>query len=166
MTPSAEHRGRPPGELGPRLLFARLTETLNQFVEEYRLHHPNDKVSEEWSVKDVLCHITYWHQYYAENLATEAKGIAFVFRNIRGSQINQTGVESLRSYSDEQIVGRLTAGHKMLKRSVYSGKVTQMTYRKGAKPYSLSEFLDIIDRHIQRHTAAMKKAKKARSADE
>ena len=58
--------------------FENLTSSVSEFKNEYKLHYPNDPMSETWSVRDVLCHLTYWHRYYLKNLTAESKGSSFI----------------------------------------------------------------------------------------
>ena len=53
--------------------FMKLSDSLDWFMKEYKLHYPTDKMSDVWSVKDILCHITYWHRYYVKNLTSEER---------------------------------------------------------------------------------------------
>ncbi len=140
--------------------FAKLTESVNRFNEEYKLHYPSDRMSDIWSVKDILCHITYWHRYYAKNLATEAKGESFIMPKTKLYLMNQKGVEKMRPFSDEKLFAILEKAHKELEKVALSGKVKQMTYWEGREPYTLLRFLELVERHIGAHTRGIRKKRK------
>jgi uncharacterized damage-inducible protein DinB len=142
---------------------ADLSESIDGFIEEYKHHYSTDSMSELWSVKDVLCHITYWHRYYAENLAAEARGGSHIMPKTKLYLMNQKGVEEMRPYSDKKLFILLTRAHKKLAKAVLSGKVIQMTYWEGRKPYSLLTFLEIVDRHIGSHTRGIRKKRKIKN---
>jgi len=72
--------------------FAQLTNSIHMFKDEYKLHYPTDPMSDIWKVKDILCHITYWHEYYVKNLKAEAKGTSFVMPK---TKINLRGLRAL-----------------------------------------------------------------------
>lgn len=139
--------------------FAGLTDSINQFKKEYKLHYPTDRMSDIWSVKDILCHITYWHRYYAKNLSAQASGRSYVFPRIPFYELNQRGVEKLRSHSDKNLFAMLTKANNKLKKVILSGKVHQITYRVGTV-YTIDRFLFIIDRHIRSHTRQVGRKRK------
>jgi hypothetical protein len=139
---------------------ADLTESIKRFKKEYQLHYSTDAMSDIWSVKDILCHITFWHRYYAKNLEAEAKGSTYIMPKTKLYLMNQKGVEKMHPYSDEKLFTMLAKAHNHLKKVVFSGKVTQMTYWEGRKPYSLLQFLELINHHIQAHTRGIGRKRK------
>ncbi len=147
-------------------LLETLTESINRFLSEYALHDPADKATAEWSAKDVLCHITYWHEYYAKNLDAEAHGKKFIFPDLTYYELNWRGVLMLRPYADTKLIGMLTNANKRLVETIMSGKVTEMTYRQGSKPYPINQFLEVITGHIHGHTDEIRKSKRDPNATE
>ena len=139
--------------------FTLLTNSIDRFKEEYKLHYPSDRMSDIWSVKDILCHITYWHQYYARNLSAQASGRSYVFPHIPFYELNQRGVEKLRSHSDENLFAMLTKANNKLKKVILCGKVKQITYRVGTV-YTFDRFLFIVNRHIRSHTRQVGRKRK------
>lgn len=140
--------------------FEKLTSSVNGFKNEYKLHYPDDPMSDIWSVRDILCHITYWHRYYVKNLAAEAKRKSYVLPKEPYYKLNQDGVEKMRPISDEKLIAMLTSANKRLGEIVLSGKVKQMTYREGNSPYTILNFLEMINSHIQAHTRGIKRKRK------
>jgi hypothetical protein len=141
-------------------LLETLTESVNRFIDEYNRHDPTEKVTDEWSIKDVLCLVTYWHEYYAKNLDAEAHGKKFIFPDLTFYELNWRGILLFRPYADNKLIGMLTNAQKRLVETVLTGKVDGMTYRHGSKPYSIARFLEMITGYINGHTESLQKSKK------
>ena len=140
-------------------LFRSLTETVEAFLQELKRHNLHDKATEKWTVKDVLCHIAFWHNYYAENyssLAADEKPDVFVSKG--GSTRNQKGVDKLNRKSKKYLITLLKESQKSLYESIVLKKVPQMTY-VAPKIYSTKEFLEVVIGHIKRHTIQVRRAK-------
>lgn len=141
-------------------LFISLTGTVNAFILEVKKHKLQDMATEEWSVKDVLCHIAYWHQYYAQNYLALARGEKpFIFTSKGGSTRNQEGVDKYKNKSRKDLISIISKAQSSLYKSIVIKKVPKMTYIAGSE-YETDDFLLMIDRHIQRHTIQVKRAKK------
>lgn len=144
-------------------LFLLLTEAVKVFLEEVNKHNLRDMATKEWSVKDQLCHIAFWHNYYAQNYAALAAGAKpFLFVSKGGSTRNQKGVDMLKYKSRRQLITLLNKAHTSLYGSIVVKKVPKMTYIVGSD-YTTESFLEMITGHIQRHAALVKRAKKLKS---
>ena len=143
------------------IAFNNLTSALEKFKEVYSSQVSSNMVTNEWSVKDILCHITYWHNYYADNLNAEAKGEKYLFPKIKYSILSQKGFELLRPYSSEELFKMIDNSHLKIRDSIFVGKVSEMTYREGSKPYPIIEFLHIVEGHIRGHTKDIRLRKKS-----
>ena len=141
-------------------LFHLLTETVNNFIKEVDKHNLLDMATEEWSVKDELCHIAFWHDYYAQNYAALAAGTKpFLFISKGGSTRNQEGVDKLHHKSRRFLVKLISKAQSSLYNSIVVKQVPKMTYIVG-REYKTEEFLEMIIGHINRHTMLVKRAKK------
>lgn len=141
-------------------LFLFLTSAVKSFLEEVSKHNLEDMATKEWSVKDELCHIAFWHNYYAQNYAALAVGIKpFLFVSKGGSTRNQKGVDMLKNKSIRYLITMLNNAHISLYDSIVVKKVPKMTYIVG-RDYTTDNFLEIVTGHIQRHTILVKRAKK------
>lgn len=141
-------------------LFIFLTESVNNFIKEINGHNLLDMATDKWTVKDELCHIAFWHNYYAQNyaaLSASAKPFLFVSRG--GSTRNQEGVDRLKHNSKKYLIMLLNKAHKSLYDSIVVKKVPKMTYIVG-RDYTTESFLEMITGHIQRHTTLVRRAKK------
>ena len=139
-------------------LFKTLSDSLDSFIREVHKHNLNDMATEEWNVKDELSHISFWHTYYAQNYASMASGAKpFIFKG--SSTRNKDGVNRLRHYSRKELINKINRAQISLYESIVITKVPRMTYTIG-REYTTSEFLDMIARHIQRHTIQVRRSKK------
>jgi hypothetical protein len=141
-------------------LFLSLTEAIEVFIQEVKKHKLQDMATEEWSVKDVLCHISFWHTYYAQNYSSLAAGTQpFVFKSKGGSTRNQEGVDKFKLKSRKSLITLMNNAQSSLYKSIVIKKVPQMTYIVGSE-YKTEDFLVMITGHIQRHTTQVRRAKK------
>lgn len=140
-------------------LFSLLDKTVENFVKEVNNQQLRNKATDVWSVKDELCHIVFWHTYYAQNYSALAKGEKpVVFPSAGGSTRNQEGVNSLKGKSKDELIQLLDNAQKSLYESIVIKKVPAMDYTN-RKRYTTEDFLIEIARHINGHTKQVVKAK-------
>jgi hypothetical protein len=141
-------------------LFSVLDETVQLFIQEVNKQKLNKMAAKKWTVKDVLCHVVFWHRYYAQNFSSLAAGKKpFVFTSRGGSERNQKGVNSLRHYTKVDLLELLKNAHTSLYKSIVIDKVPAMNYTD-LKRYKTDEFLQVVIGHISRHTIQVRRAKK------
>ena len=146
-------------------LFLLLTEAVKEFLQEVKKHKLQDMATKEWTIKDELCHIVFWHNYYAQNYAAVAAGILpFLFVSKGGSTRNQEGVTALNRKSYRYLLALLNRAQTSLYNSIVVKKVPKMTYIVG-RDYSTEDFLTMIAGHIQRHTILVRRAKQQNNQD-
>ena len=138
-------------------LFTQLSLYIDEFIGEVLVKKSGMKTTDEWTVKDQLCHIVFWHENYAANYKALADHkIPSLPEGM--STINLAGVLSLRKYSTSKLIARLKAANESLYTSIVIKKVPMMTYSKGGRTYETSDFLVMISRHIDTHTKVVKRA--------
>jgi hypothetical protein len=131
-------------------------ETLIQAVNKQNL---DNIAASKWTVKDVLCHVVFWHRYYAQQYSDLAHSKKpFIFPSRGGSIRNQSGVDSLKHESKNQLIKMLLEAQKVLSLSILENNILKMHYTD-RRVYETGEFLEIITRHIKRHTEQIVKAK-------
>ncbi len=141
-------------------LFLLLTKTVKAFLEEVNKHSLLDMATDKWTVKDELCHIAFWHDYYAQNYAALAAGTKpFLFVSKGGSTRNQEGVNRLKHKSQKYLVTLLNNAQISLFDSIVVKQVPKMTYIVG-RVYKTEKFLEMIIGHINRHAILVRRAKK------
>lgn len=139
-------------------LFSALTDNIESFIQEVKTKKSTLMATDEWSVKDELCHITFWHENYAVNYEALVKHENPPLPEGM-STINMAGVLSLRKYTIKELVERLRKANKSLYDSIVVKKVPRMTYSKGGSTYETADFLQMITRHINTHMTQVIKAK-------
>lgn len=139
-------------------LFASLSESIETFIQEVKNKKNTLKATNEWTVKDELCHIVFWHENYAANYKAQVEHKDPPLPEGM-STINMAGVLLLQKYSIDKLIKKLQKANKSLYDSVVIKKVPQMTYSKGGRIYKTADFLEMITRHIDTHTKQVKQAK-------
>lgn len=140
-------------------LFLQLSDSIESFIKELTKHNLNDRATEVWSVKDVICHIAFWHIYYAQNYASLAADLdPYVFTSKGGSVRNQKGVDSLKLYSETELIDLILVANDSLYESIVVKEVPKMSYTD-RKEMKTGEFLIAITGHIKRHTSQVRRAK-------
>ncbi len=138
-------------------LFSLLSESIETLIHEVKNKKSTLIATEEWTVKDELCHITFWHENYAANYEALAKHQDPPLPEGM-STINMAGVLSLRKCSIKELINRLQKANMSLYNSIVVKHISQMTYSRGGRTYKTSDFLTMITRHIHRHTTQVKRA--------
>ena len=114
--------------------------------------------TDEWTVKDVLCHIVFWHENYAVNYKALANhGEPPLPEGM--STINTAGVLSLRQYSIKDLIKRLQRANDSLYESIVEKKIPRMTYSRGGRIYKTEDFLIMISKHIKTHAKQIRRVK-------
>lgn len=139
-------------------LFSLLADSVEAFICEVKNKKSTLQATDEWTVKDELCHIVFWHENYAANYEALAKNEEPSLPEGM-STINMAGVLSLRKYSIKELIRRLLKANKSLYNSIVIKEVPRMTYSKGGRTYETADFLKMIASHINTHTKQVKKAK-------
>lgn len=139
-------------------LFATFTDSVENFISEVKHKKSTLMATSEWTVKDELAHIVFWHENYAVNYKALAEHRDPPLPEGM-STINLAGVLSLKKCSLKELISRLRKANKSLYNSIVVKKVPQMTYSKGGRTYTTSDFLMMISRHINTHAKQVRGAK-------
>lgn len=138
--------------------FDILSQTLEKFIDTVHSKKSTQMATDEWTVKDMLGHITFWHENYAANYKALAQRKDPPLPEDM-STINTAGALLYKKYSTKELVSKLRNANKSLYRSIVVKKVPRMTYSKGGRVYETLDFLETVVRHIETHTKQVKKAK-------
>lgn len=139
-------------------LFASLSESIESFIQEVKNKGSSLQATDEWSVKDELCHIVFWHENYAANYKAQVEHKDPPLPEGM-STINMAGVLLLQKHSTDELIKRLLKANKSLYESIIVNKIPQMTYSRGGRIYKTADFLEMVTRHIIAHTKQVKQAK-------
>ena len=143
------------------VLLDHLTATLAQLLDVVRaLPNPDRIVSDDWTIKDMLSHVTFWHESFARNVADLANGRKPTPLKGKLGDLNQRGVEESRACTLTEIIARFEAAHEVIRANILNPALTLIPYRKGSRDYSPEEHLDIVTKHLEQHVKGLRAALK------
>lgn len=140
-------------------LFARLSKNLEIFIDEVKRKNLNSVATDQWTVKEVLCHLVFWHENYAGNYQALVQHKEPPLFDETFYNLNIEGVYSLHKYPVQELISRLLKANQTLYDCIVVKKVPQMLYKKNGSLYQTSEFLDLIAGHLATHTKQVRRAK-------
>lgn len=139
-------------------LLERLNETVEQLRQTYQsLPDPALPIYELWSAKDVLAHLTFWHESFARNVDDLAHGRQPTPLKGRLRDLNQGGVEMMAHLTLAEVLERFEAAHVLLQAHILNPALTLIPYRKGSREYTAEEHLEIVTDHINHHLRDVRK---------
>lgn len=108
-------------------------------------------VYEYWNAKDILGHITFWHESFARNISDLGKNIKPSPLKGKLSEVNKQSVETTKNESVENLIKRLKEAQNTIEEYVFLDKVNLIPYKKGSRDYSKLEHLEVVSNHIHKH---------------
>lgn len=129
-----------------------LNETVDSFVAFFESQKDfNRMVYEYWSVKDVLGHVTFWHESFARNLLDVAENRKPSPLKGTLSDVNKMSVDTTRDVPINVLCKRLLEAQSAIAKNILNTDVTEIPYKKGSRSYSRMEHLQVVDSHIAKH---------------
>jgi hypothetical protein len=129
-----------------------LLERLNRLLAVYEsLPDPDVQVYDVWTAKDILAHLTFWHESFARNVSALARGAAPTPLRGKLSDLNQAGVDGMRSCSLTEVMERLEYAQRVIQEDILKPGIGMIPYRKGSRDYSPEEHLEVVIDHISKH---------------
>ncbi|WP_299455662.1 hypothetical protein [uncultured Microscilla sp.] len=114
-------------------------------------------VYEFWNAKDILGHLTFWHESFARNIADLGEGRKPNPLKGKLSEVNKQSVETMASSSIETLIDRLKKAQTIIEQYIYNTAIGIIPYKKGSRGYSRQEHLEIVAAHIKRHLKDLNK---------
>jgi len=107
------------------------------------------KTKEEgWTAKDVLAHITFWHESFARNISDAGeKRESRVLKGSMNDVINR-GVRENRDFSIDILLRRMRKAQRTVEKHIFNDSIGLIPYKQGSRPYTRAEHLDVVTRHI------------------
>lgn len=140
-------------------LLSRLDNTIARLFTVYGgIEHPEMVVIGEWTAKDLLGHIVFWHESFARNVYDIASNIKPTPLKGRLTDLNQQSVVEMQPYSTETLLLRLESAHLVIRQNIRNPGLELIPYRQGSRPYTPEEHLEIVDRHLSGHLNDIEKA--------
>ena len=138
-------------------LLSALNDSVSNFFAVYQtMTDPDSMVYAEWTAKDVLGHITFWHESFARNVSDLANGVKPTPLKGRLTDLNRQSAEEMRQQPLEAVTARFTAAHNVILENILNPGLTLIPYKKGSRDYTPEEHLDIVNGHIQEHLKDVK----------
>ncbi len=139
------------------VLLQDLNETIGQFLAVYgSLAEPDRVIGDDWSAKDILGHITFWHESFARNVQDLVNTVTPRPLKGRFIDLNQAGVAEMRQQSGAQVLDRLSSAHSVIQANILNRRLGLIPYKQGSRAYSPEEHLEIVNGHIKAHLCAIK----------
>jgi len=110
-----------------------------------------------WTAKDVLGHLTFWHESFARNLNDLSDGKKPIPLSGKLSEVNQRSVDSTRSISIPALLDRLSNAQKGINNCIGDTSISSIPYKKGSRNYSRLEHLEVVSGHIKKHLKDLRK---------
>ncbi|NOH01988.1 MAG: ClbS/DfsB family four-helix bundle protein [Chloroflexi bacterium] len=144
-----------------KMLLKQLNETVSQLIDVYKyMANPEIAVYEEWTAKDTLGHIVFWHESFARNVRDIVNDIKPTPLKGKFSELNQRCLDEMRQKTVEEIIRRLETAHSIVQENILNPKLVLIPYKKGSRDYTPDEHLDIVNEHIKEHLSGIRKVNK------
>lgn len=114
-------------------------------------------VYELWNAKNILGHVTFWHESFAKNISDLANERIPNPLKGRLSEVNRLSVESTNAVPIADLIIRLQQAQNTIEQYIYDERIGLIPYKKGSRDYSRSEHLEIVANHIRKHLNDLKK---------
>jgi hypothetical protein len=133
-------------------LLDREKRQLEDFIQLFSLKgtdYNNAKTQEEnWTAKEVLAHITFWHESFARNISDAGeKREPRVLKGSMNDVINR-GVRENRDVPIDVLLRRTRKAQRTIEKHIFDNTIGLIPYKQGSRPYTRAEHLDVVTRHI------------------
>jgi hypothetical protein len=123
------------------------------------LPDPDVVTTGEWTARDVVAHLVFWHESFARNVADLADGrrptpLAGTYAALAArtnAELGDVGIEAL--------VERLLAAQAVIRAGVRAPGVELIPYRRGSRPYAPDEHLVVVRDHVRAHGRELARAR-------
>ena len=140
-------------------LLAELDSAVERLLAAAAAHASDDVlVDGSWSVRDVVGHVTFWHESFARNVDDLAHARHPTPLRGRLSDLNERGVAEARTVPLVTIVERFRAAHATIRASIVSPTLDLIPYRIGSRPYTPGEHLEVVRDHVRAHARSLERA--------
>jgi hypothetical protein len=131
-------------------------EALTQTVEELillfdTLEDVDRMVYESWSARDILAHVTFWHESFARNVHDLVRGIKPSPLKGRYRDLADQCFNEFRPLEFAQIMARFKSAHKLIQAHITNPCIELIPYRIGSRAYRAEEHLEIVREHLKKH---------------
>lgn len=136
----------------------QLRKELKSFIDFFEQGYDySTMIYELWDAKNILGHITFWHESFARNISDLANELKPSPLKGKLSEVNRLSVASTNSVSIEALISRLKQAQQTIEQHIYDDRIEMIPYKKGSRDYSRAEHLEIVSNHIRKHLNDIKK---------
>jgi hypothetical protein len=114
-------------------------------------------VYDTWAIRDVVGHVTFWHESFARNVDDLVHGRPPTPLRGRLADLNDRSVEDARAMPLGAVVDRFRAAHATVRDSILSPVLGLIPYRVGSRPYTPNEHLEVVRDHILTHAQSLER---------
>jgi hypothetical protein len=137
----------------------QLNTTVYELTGMYRnLPDPELPIDEAWTAKDILGHITFWHESFARNVRDLSNDVKPTPLKGKLGDLNQRGVDEMRDCTIQEVMRRLEEAHKVIQDNILNARLILIPYRRGSREYTPEEHLEITNDHIRGHLQKIERA--------
>jgi hypothetical protein len=136
----------------------QLKKELKEFIDFFKQGYDyGSMIYELWDAKNILGHITFWHESFARNISDLAN--EKIPNPLKGklSEVNRLSVESTNAVPIAELILRLQQAQYTIEQHIYDKKIELIPYKKGSRDYTRSEHLQVVANHIRKHLKDLKK---------
>jgi hypothetical protein len=107
----------------------------------------------------VLSHLVLWHEDYVRQIEARLAGKGWLLPEGTFNELNARAVASLAAVGVPTLLARLRAANTRLRRLAIEPKAAnvQIQLKQDSKSWPLDEFLVMVEAHIRRHAAELRK---------
>ena len=110
---------------------------------------PGALATGDWTARDVVAHLVFWHESFARNVAdlvagrrpTPLAGTYAVLAARTQTELGGLGIEAL--------LARLAVAQGVIRDGVGDPIITVIPYRRGSRPYPPDEHLGVVRDHVR-----------------
>ncbi len=143
-----------------------LQSRVNQLIAFFRQELDfSEMIYEYWSARDILGHLTFWHESFSRNLSDLSNGKKPNPLKEKLSEVNRMSVETTRGIAVGALIDRLSTAKDTINEHIFNTSILSIPYKKGSRDYSRHEHLTVVADHFQRHLKDLHKKYKLNHAE-
>ena len=120
------------------VLLSHLDATVAQLLSKYHELPSQDHVAPgEWSARDILAHLTFWHESFARNVGDLVAGRKPTPLKGTLAELNRRSVDALGDCSPAELGQRFADAHAVIRAGILDPGLTLIPYRRGSRDLSL-----------------------------
>jgi len=112
----------------------QLKQALKEFIDFFeRGYDYSIMIYKLWNAKNILGHVTFWHESFARNIADLAN--ERIPQPLKGklSEVNKLSVESTNCVPIADLITRLQRAQNTIEEFIYDDKIEMIPYKKGSR---------------------------------